>query len=334
MTFGAIRLSYCLSDTPVCSEVCILTESQETIMKIDVSIPHSGSTLAGNLYVPDGYVPGERLAGIVVSHPFGGVKEQTAGLYARQLAEQGFVALAFDAPNQGESEGLPRHLEDPYLRAEGIRAAVSYLAVREEVDPEKIAALGICAGGGNTVFTARTDRRIKAVATVSAVCVGGLFREGIGDTQTAEGLTGLLNAAAQDLTSQARGHEPTVVPIIPDSAADAEPGSMYREGYEYYRTARGQHPNSQNRFVLSAVSAIVGYDSFYLISMIAPRPLLMIAGSIADTRYFSERAIESTAGPKELFVVEGATHIDLYDKDQFVSPAITKLTQFYNRALA
>jgi len=168
---------------------------------------------------------------------------------------------------------------------------------------------------------------------VSAACVGGLFRDGVGGTLSAEALAQLLDAATKDLTAQAQGHAPALVPIIPDSAVNAELGSMYREGYDYYRTPRGQHPNSQNQFILAAVPAIVGYDSFERVSMIGPRPLLMIAGSRADTKYFSEQAIEAASGPKELFILEGATHIDLYDRDEFVSPAIAKLTDFYRQTL-
>jgi len=303
-------------------------------MKQTVSIPFSGLKLAGHLYLPETYQAGERLPAIVVTPPFGGVKEQVAGLYAQRLANQGFVALAYDAPNQGESEGLPRHLEDPYLRAAGVQAAVSFLATRAEVDADKIAALGVCAGAGYTLFASRTDPRVKAVATVSAVCVGSLFRDGVGGSQTPEALAQFLDAAAQDLTSQARGNAPFLATTIPDAATQAPLQSMYREGYEYYRTPRGQHPNSQNLFVLSAATTLIGYDSFSLISMISPRPLLMIAGSLADTRYFSEHAIEAAKAPKELFIVEGATHIDLYDKDEFVSPAIEKLAVFFRTSLA
>lgn len=148
-------------------------------MKSDVKFKNNTILLAGNLYVPSEFDEAKKYPAIVVSHPGGGVKEQAAGLYADKLAELGFVTLAFDASNQGESEGTPRYFEDPYARTEDVRAAVDYLTTLSFVDTDNIGALGICAGGGYTVAVSQTERRIKAVATVSMVDIGSLFGEGL-----------------------------------------------------------------------------------------------------------------------------------------------------------
>lgn len=305
-------------------------------MRRNVTFESHGLRVVGHLYVPDDYKAGERRPAIVTSHPFGGVKEQTAGLYARKLSEKGFVALAFDASYQGESEGEPRHLEDPFARAEDIRSAVSYLSTLDEVDPERIGALGICASGGYVPYTAQTEQRIKAVATVSAADMGALFREGLGGGGSMENLHAMLDAAGKDRTEQAKGKPPRLEHIVPNTPKEVTPDTptLYREGTDYYRTPRAQHPNSQNWYVFSAVDKIAAYSSYDRVDLISPHPLLMIAGTRADTRYFSEQAIAKAKEPKELFLIKGASHIDLYDKEEFVGPAIEKLDGFFKKWLA
>jgi fermentation-respiration switch protein FrsA (DUF1100 family) len=305
-------------------------------MERKVSFPsHDDLKVVGNLYVPAEYHSGQRRPGIVVGHPIGGVKEQTAGLYSRLLAERGFITLTFDSTYQGESEGLPRFLEDPASRVEDIKCAVSYMSALPEVDPDRIGGLGICAAGGYVPFAAQTDRRIKAVGTVSAVCAGSMFRDGLGGNQTREQLMGLLEACSNDRTEQAKGNPPRLQRIVPETAEEITPetGQGYREAHEYYRTKRAQHPNSQNWIVLSSFDKIVPYDSYDRIGLLAPHPLLMIAGTDADTRYFSERGIKKAHEPKELFLIEGATHVALYDKMEFVGAAIDKLDAFYKEHL-
>lgn len=301
---------------------------------IDIRFPSNGLSLAGTLRLPRTWIAGTRLPAIVVSHPFGGVKEQTAGLYAAELAARGFVTLAFDASYQGESEGLPRFLENPFARVEDIKNAVTFLTTSLEVDPEHIGALGICASGGYVPFAAQTDHRIKAIATVSALDIGAMFRDGLGGTQPPDVLDAMLDEAGAARTAEARGEPPRLDHIIPDTpeqAAAAPP--MGREAYEYYRTPRGGHPRSTNWFVFRSIDHIAQYHSYDAIERISPRPLLMIAGTEADTAHFSRTAIARAHEPKELCWIDGAGHVDLYDKPEYVSVVADKLSDFFAHSL-
>lgn len=303
-------------------------------MKTNVSFLSNGLKLAGHLYTPDDLQPGEQRPAIVVAHPFGGVKEQTAGLYAAKLAEKGLIALTYDASYQGESEGEPRYLEDPFVRAEDVKSAVDFLSNHASVNPQRIGALGICASGGYVPFAAQTERRIRAVATVSAADIGLLYREGLGGSGTPEQLKQLLEEVGLQRTREARGEPVRIDPIVPEqSDITADTPTLFREGSDYYRTSRAQHPNSPNKYVFTSIGRIAAYSSYDHIDLISPHPLLMIAGSEADTRYFSEMAIEKALEPKELVLIEGATHIDLYDKEQFVGPAVEKMVAFFKHYL-
>jgi fermentation-respiration switch protein FrsA (DUF1100 family) len=307
-------------------------------MRTDVTFTSAGLTLAGHLYSPDDTSPdgtshdqaGHRRPAVVVSHPMSGVKEQTAGLYAERLARAGFVALAFDAAYQGESDGVPHLLEDPAHRVEDIKAAVTYLSLRDDVAPDRIGALGICASGGYVIPAAATDHRIKAVATVSAVDTGSLFRDGLGRTQDPQILQGMLDASGAARTEEADGAPARLQQIHPDTGEQAKAGGQHvYDGWEYYRTPRAQHPRSENHFVLRSIDLIAQFDAFGLIHLIAPRPLLMIAGTRAATAYLTSEAIEKAQGPKELFWIDGATHVDLYDKDEYVPGVISELARFF-----
>ncbi|KFZ77034.1 DeoR faimly transcriptional regulator [Amycolatopsis sp. MJM2582] len=302
-------------------------------MKTNVTFPSAGLALAGLLFTPDDHT-GAPLPAVVVSHPGGGVKEQTASIYAERLAREGYATLVFDAAYQGDSEGLPRGLENPFQRAEDVRAAVTYLTTRDDIDPARIGALGICASGGYVPFAAQTDHRIKAVATVSAVDIRSLLVEGLGRTQGPEVLQAMLDQAGALRTAEARGEAPALQNWAPESPEGLEEApTLYREAQDYYRTPRGGHTNSTNEWPLRSIDQIAQYDSYAMIKLIAPRPLLMIIGSDADTGYFSREAIEKADEPKELFVIDGATHVALYDQDEHVTPAVTKLTGFFGEHL-
>ncbi|NMO56844.1 alpha/beta hydrolase [Actinoplanes sp. TBRC 11911] len=302
--------------------------------RIDVTFDSAGIPLAGHLYLPDGDTDGPRPA-IVVGHPASGVKEQAAGLYASRLAEQGFITLAFDAAHQGESGGLPRGLEDPAQRVEDLKAAVSFLSARLEVDPTRIGALGICASGGYVIPAAATDHRIRAVATISAADIGRQFREGADGRQAPAVIQAMLDAAAAARTAEARGEGVGTFPIFPDTAEEARAlgGQHGFEGFEYYCTDRGQHPRSAKKFTWSSIDRIAAFDPFRFIAMIAPRPLFMIVGTEAITRHMSNEAFNGAREPKELLWVDGASHVDLYDKPEYVDPAVERLAGFFTAEL-
>ncbi len=302
-------------------------------MKTDVTFPSAGLKLAGHLYTPD-EADGRRPA-IVVSHPASGVKEQTAGIYADRLARAGFVTLAFDAAYQGESEGEPHLLEDPSHRVEDIKAAVTLLSLRDEVDAERIGALGICASGGYVTPAAATDHRIKAVATVSAADLGSLYREGIGRAQSPDVLQGRLDAAGVARIEEAQGKPARLQQIQPETGEQARAlgGQHAYDGWEYYRTPRGSHPRSENYLVLRSIDLIAQFNAFDLIHLISPRPLLMIAGTEAATGYFTREAIEKAQEPKELFWIDGATHVDLYDKEECLPTVVAKMAGFFGAHL-
>ncbi|MFJ8542438.1 alpha/beta hydrolase [Streptomyces sp. NPDC093586] len=304
-------------------------------MKTSVTFPSNGLLLAGILFTPD-HRAGDRMPAVVVSHPGGGVKEQSPSVYAERLADAGFAALVFDAAHQGESEGEPRGLENPFQRAEDIKSAVTCLTTRDDIDPGRIGALGICASGGYVPYAAQTDHRIKGVATVSAVDLGSVFREGLGRTQDPAVLSAMLDQAGALRTAEARGAAPRLEAWIPGNAGELLETAtrQFRETYEFYCTPRGHHPRANRGWLLRGIDLIAQYDSYAMIRLIAPRPLLMIIGSEAETAYFSREAIEKAAGPKELVVIDGATHIDLYDKDEYVTPAVAELTGFFGKALA
>jgi fermentation-respiration switch protein FrsA (DUF1100 family) len=303
-------------------------------MRSNVTFKSNGLKIAGHLYLPDDYKEGEKRSAIVVGHPCGGVKEQTAGLYAKKLSEKGFITLAFDASYQGESEGEPRFLEDPFSRAEDVKSAVTFLETRDDVDEQRIGAFGICASGGYVPFAAETDRRIKAVGTVSAVDMGDFVRNGLRNS-VIPNLEHLLEESNKARIEEAKGQPPRLEHIVPNTPEEVpkDAPSSIREATDYYRTPRAQHPNSQNWILVRSIDRIAEYSSYDHVHMISPHPLLMIAGTKADTRYFSEMAIEKAKEPKELFLIEGATHISLYDKKEYVNPAVDKLNNFFNQYL-
>jgi fermentation-respiration switch protein FrsA (DUF1100 family) len=304
-------------------------------MRHDVNFDSAGIKLAGHLYLPDEEAAGLWPA-IVVGHPGSGVKEQAAGLYAERLSGAGFVTLAFDAAYQGESEGEPRGLEDPAHRVEDLKAALSFLTTRDEVDPERIGALGICASGGYVLPATGTDHRVKAVASVSGVDVARQFRLGADGAQDPAVFQGMLDAAASARTEEAAGGGIQRFQLFPDTAEQARAlgGQHGFEGFEYYCTPRAEHPRSAKFLPWSSVDRMGTFDAFAFVDLIAPRPLLLIVGTQAVTSWMAVEAFQRAKGPKELHWIDGATHVALYDKEEYVTPAVAKLTEFFTANLA
>ncbi|MDH6215681.1 alpha/beta hydrolase [Streptomyces pseudovenezuelae] len=308
-------------------------------MRTDVTFLSAGLKIAAHLYTP-GSAPSPAgdtptpLPAIVVGHPGSGVKEQAAGLYARRLAEQGFVTLAFDAAHQGESEGEPRSLENPAQRVEDLKAAVSYLTTRADVAPDRIGALGICASGGYALTAAATDQRVRAIATVSAADIARQFRLGADGAQDPAVFQGMLSAAAAARTAEAHGETLPTFPLFPATEEEArKAGPHVYEGWEYYCTPRAAHPRSAKSLTWTSVDHLALFDAFHALPLLS-RPLLLIAGREAVTSWMSGEAFQKTTGPKELHWIEGATHVDLYDKDGPVTEAVTELTRFYGTHLS
>jgi uncharacterized protein len=300
-----------------------------------VTFQNKGNTVVGNLFKPDGVEQGTRYPAIVVTHPFGAVKEQVPTTYAKLLTGQGFITLVFDASYQGESGGKPHFSEFPSARVEDIRCAVDFLSTRPDVDPERIGALGICAGGGYTVNVSQTEMRIKAVAGVSTFNVGSARRGGVGGTQSAAYRTSLLERSGRARTREAAGGQVEMFSLINDNPAfDMNDPStipvMYQEGYRYYSEI-DPNPRFMGTFALSSLSQQMAFFPFEGIEMISPRPLLLIAGSEADTLYMSQDAIEKAKEPKELHIIDGASHIDLYWKPEYVPRVAEKLTEFFTK---
>jgi len=305
-----------------------------TIERVTYPARNSGTTIVANLFKPADFDSRRKYAAIVVTHPIGGVKEQTAGLYAQKLAELGFMTLAFDASYQGESGGQPRLMELPAARVDDISCAIDFLVAHAQVDADRIGSLGICGGGGYALNSAQYELRVKAVASVSAADIGQLRREGLANSRIYEERMKLLKDAGDQRSREARGEPVRLAPTVPESDDfTASTPVMYREGYDYYRTPRGAHPNSPGRAVSSSMPSQMAFFAFEQIETISPRPVLLIAGSQADSRYFSEAAYQKANQPKELVLVPGATHIDMYDKPQFVGPAVAKLATFFGQYL-
>ncbi len=289
--------------------------------------------VVGNLYLPAGYSKNKKYAGIVVGHPFGGVKEQTAGLHAQKMAELGYVTLAFDASFYGESGGEPRRIEVPEIRVEDYSAAVDFLSNHPLVNKEQIGVIGICGGGGYAISAAQIDHRIKALATISMYDMGRARRQGVSDGITYEQRMSTLDQIGEQRTAEFGGSVRKDIRALPEKV-DASTPQYAREFLDYYENpARGQHPNSTAYYSYTSLAPMMNFFPFIQIETISPRPLLFIVGEKAVSKYFSEDAYQRAAEPKELFIVSGATHVDLYDQPQSLAVTLPKLDSFFKQHL-
>ncbi len=293
--------------------------------------------VTGNLVTPRNQAAGNRAPAIIVGHPMGAVKEQSSMLYAQKLAEQGFVTLAIDLPFWGESEGQPRNLVAPEIYTEAFSAAVDYLGTREFIDRARIGVLGVCGSGCFALNAAKMDPRLRAIATVSMYDMGAVTRNGLNKSVSLEQRKALLAKAAEQRYQEFTTGKGIFLNYLPAQLpADADP--VTREFWEFYRTPRGiAIPEgrtlelTQNRMLTSEIR-FVNFYPFNDIETISPRPLLFITGDQAHSREFSEDAYQRAGGPKELFWVPGAGHVDLYDRADLIP--WDKLTSFFKQGLA
>ncbi len=292
----------------------------------------NGLDIVANVYTPANYDPDQKYPAIVVAHPNGGVKEQVAGLYAQHLAEQGYITITADAAFQGGSGGEPRNVDKPAYRIEDIHGMADFITRYPGVDAARLGLLGICGGGGYLLAAAKTDKRFKSVATLSMFNSGRVRRNGFADSQLATIQQRLRQA------SEARAQEKAGGKILYAGDADmtdaqiaALPFEMYRQGYEYYWRTHA-HPGSTFKYTMSSLLDLMRWDATDQIELI-DQPLLMIAGSKADSLYMTEDAFPKATGTtdKELFKIDGATHIETYWVPKYVEAAMGKLTPFYAR---
>ena len=299
-----------------------------------VSYKLNGLDIAANVYTPANYDAEKVYPTVVVAHPNGGVKEQVAGLYAQRLAEQGYITITADAAFQGASGGQPRSIDKPAYRIEDIHGMADFITQYAGVDGTRLALLGICGGGGYSLAAAQTDKRFKSLATISMFNSGRVRRNGYNDSQ--------LDTIQQRLqqASAARAQEAAGGAVLYSGDANLTdeqiaklPFELYRQGYEYYWKTYA-HPNSTFKYTTSSLLDLMRFDATNQIELIN-QPLLMIAGSKADSLYMTQDAFPKATGTKdkEMFIIDGATHIETYWVPGYVDAAMGKLKTFYARTL-
>ena len=301
-----------------------------------VSFPNTNGlniTMSGLINFPENFDSTKTYPAIVVSHPGGGVKEQTAGTYAKKLAEKGYIALAYDASYQGESGGEPRQLENPHVRTEDVSAAIDYLTTLDYVDNERIGAMGICAGAGYTANAAINDRRIKAVGTVSMVNIGQMFRNGWDNNVKDSEALPYLEAGSASRTSDASGNDIATMPMAPLKEEDA-PNEELRQAWEYYHTDRAVYCTAPGFGTARSLTQLISYDAFFKAEAFLTQPLLTVVGSNAGSKWMSDDLMARAATlDKTMHVIEGANHMDLYDGEAEITNAMSALETFFNRTL-
>ncbi len=290
-----------------------------------------GITLAADLYQPKN--TSDKLPAIAVGGPFGAVKEQSSGLYAQTMAERGFVTLAFDPSYTGESSGEPRNVASPDISAEDFSAAVDFLGLQSSVDRERIGIIGICGWGGMALNAAAVDKRVKAVVASTMYDMTRVMSKGYSDSVTLEQRTKILEQLSRQRWQDAEKGTPAYQP--PYNELKGGEAQFLVDYHDYYRTPRGYHAravNSGNSWTHTTPLSFMNMAILTYIKEISPRPILFVHGEKAHSRYFSETAYAAAAEPKELMIIPGAVHTDLYDRVDVIP--FDKLTAFFRAHLA
>lgn len=293
-----------------------------------------GITLVGDLYQPKTQTS-EKLPALAISGPFGAVKEQSSGLYANQMALRGFVVLAFDPSYTGESSGEPRNVASPDINTEDFSAAIDYLGIQSVVDRNRVGIIGICGFGGFALNATAVDKRVKAVATTSMYDMTRVTAKGYYDSVTPEQKTKTLEELGQQRWKDAESGTTAYdySHSLPDKLTGNEP-PFVAQYQNYYKTARGFHPrsiNSNGAWANTSALSLMNMPILVYLKEIAPRPMLLIAGENAHSRYFSEDIYKAANEPKELMIIPGAVHVDLYDRIDIIP--FDKLEKFFNTNL-
>ncbi|MDV4179220.1 alpha/beta hydrolase [Rhizobium brockwellii] len=291
-----------------------------------------GITLVGDLYLPKNRSTGT-LPAIVVGGPFGAVKEQSSGLYAQTMAERGFITIAFDPSYTGESSGEPRNVASPDINTEDFSAAVDFIGLRPEVDRERIGVIGVCGWGGMALNAVAVDKRVKAVVASTMYDMTRVMSKGYNDSVTLEQRTQALEQMSRQRWADAEKGNPAYQP--PYNVLKGGEAQFLVDYHDYYSTPRGYHKravNSGNAWTQTTPLSFMNMPILTYIAEISPRPVLFIHGEKAHSLYFAETAYAAAAEPKELMIIPGANHTDLYDKVDVIP--FDKLQQFFEQHLS
>ncbi len=287
-----------------------------------------GMDIVGEIYKAKGE-KSKNLPALVVGAPYGGVKEQGPCVYANELAQRGFVVLTFDQSFMGESGGEPRRVSSPDIFVENFSACVDYLGSLDYIDREKIGAIGICGSGGFALSAAQVDTRIKAVATCSMYDMSEAVRLGLDKKSLYETKEKLSLQRWEDY----KNGQPEYIPMFPAKPIEKVPEYLQEpdaEWYRFYALKRGFHKEARGGFTTTSTLTMMNFRLLDYIKEISPRPILLIVGDRAHSKFFSEKVYEEALEPKELYIVKDAEHIDLYDRTDRIP--FDKLETFFKDA--
>ncbi len=328
-----------LSASPASAQSLVLNDTWDKTFAKSEHVTHQkvafrnryGISLAGDMYLPKNRTG--KQAALVVCGPFGAVKEQSSGLYAQTMAERGFITLAFDGSFTGESGGEPRNVASPEINTEDVSAAVDFLGLDARVDRARIGVIGICGWGGMALNAVAVDKRVKAVVTSTMYDMTRVMSRGYNDSVTLAQRTQLLEQLSKQRWLDAEQGSPAYQ--APYNQLKVGEAQFLVDYHAYYGTPRGYHPravNSLNAWTITTPLAFMNMPILTYIKEVSPRPILLIHGEKAHSRYFSETAYAAAAEPKELLIVPGAVHVDLYDRVDLIP--FDKINAFFQQHLA